>query len=79
MTCAWAVLAVAIILMQNKGTTLSSLLVVLCAAVFLPFCIFGLQPAVQWLVHQTSDGESVSNLHICTILTGAMLVASSSC
>lgn len=72
MTCAWAVLAVAIILKQNKGTTLSSLLVVLCAAVFLAFCIFGLRPAVQWLVRQTQEGESVSDLHICTILTGAM-------
>lgn len=70
--CAWAVLAVAIALVQNKGTTLSSLLLVLCTAVFLAFCIFGLQPAVQWLVRQTPEGESVSDLHICIILTGVM-------
>ncbi|KAG9443398.1 hypothetical protein H6P81_014738 [Aristolochia fimbriata] len=70
--CAWVLLAVAIAMAENSGT-IASLWVILSGGVFVLFCLFAVRPAIVWLVRRTPDGETVSELYLCVILTGVMV------
>ncbi|XP_068669010.1 cation/H(+) antiporter 15-like [Aristolochia californica] len=70
--CAWILLAVAIAMAENSST-IASLWVILSGTGFVLFCLFAVRPAVMWLVRRTPDGETVSELYLCIILTGVMV------
>lgn len=70
---AWILLALAIALAENHTTSLASLWVILSSAAFVAFCVLIVRPVVSWMVRRTPEGESVSEFHICIILTGVML------
>ncbi|XP_061343734.1 cation/H(+) antiporter 15-like [Gastrolobium bilobum] len=71
--CAWILLALAIALADNETTSLASLWVVLSSAVFVAFCVYAVRPAALWIVKNTPEGESFSELYICLILAGVMI------
>ncbi|XP_068640540.1 cation/H(+) antiporter 15-like [Aristolochia californica] len=70
--CAWILLALAIAMAENSSTV-SSLWVILSGSGFVLFCLFVVRPGVMWLVRRTPDGETVSELYLCVILTGVMV------
>ncbi|KAI3893399.1 hypothetical protein MKW92_051894 [Papaver armeniacum] len=47
--------------------------VVILSSAFVSFCIFVVRPGIGWLIRKTPEGETVSDFHICLILTGVML------
>ncbi|KAI3903921.1 hypothetical protein MKW92_047364 [Papaver armeniacum] len=47
--------------------------VVILSTAFVSFCIFVVRPGIGWLIRKTPEGETVSDFHICLILTGVML------
>ncbi|KGN53373.1 cation/H(+) antiporter 18 [Cucumis sativus] len=66
---AWILLALAIALSGTGRSPLVSLWVFLCGAGFVLFCFFALPPVFQWISRRCSDGEPVSELYICAILS----------
>ncbi|KAI3935134.1 hypothetical protein MKX01_031401 [Papaver californicum] len=83
---AWILLALGIALAEcrnevDHNTTTKALQnthfplywVVVLSTMFVGFCIFVLRPGVGWLIRRTPEGETVSDFHICLILTGVML------
>ncbi|MCL7038829.1 hypothetical protein MKW94_013142 [Papaver nudicaule] len=74
-TLAWIILAVGIAITQNEHhhvPTIGALYVILSSVVFVGFCVFIIRPGIEWIIRNTPEGESVSDLYICLILTGVM-------
>lgn len=71
--CAWALLALAIALSENKTMTLASIWVLVSSIAFVGFCVFVMRPSISWLIRRTPEGESISDFHVCLILTGVMI------
>ncbi|XP_038878000.1 cation/H(+) antiporter 18-like [Benincasa hispida] len=66
---AWILLALAIALSGTGRSPLVSLWVFLCGSAFVLFCFFTLPPIFRWISRHCSDGEPVSELYICAILS----------
>ncbi|KAL1559743.1 Cation/H(+) antiporter 15 [Salvia divinorum] len=73
--CAWILLAVAVALASKEATSLASLWVILSSVVFVAFCVYVVRPIISWIIQRTPEGESVSEVYICLILTGVMISA----
>ncbi|KAL0547030.1 hypothetical protein IC582_016952 [Cucumis melo] len=66
---AWILLALAIALSGTGRSPLVSLWVFLCGAAFVLISFFTFPPIFQWISRRCSDGEPVSELYICAILS----------
>ncbi|KAL8152086.1 hypothetical protein V2J09_021894 [Rumex salicifolius] len=71
--CAWILLAIAIALAGSGSNYLTSLWIVLSSVAFVLICIFGVRPAIMWMIQRTPEGENFSDFYICVILTGVMV------
>ncbi|KAL7111381.1 hypothetical protein ACP275_05G083300 [Erythranthe tilingii] len=71
--CAWILLAIAMAIAENESLSLSSLWVVLSTGAFVLFCYYVMRPLVCWIVRRTPEGQLISEVYICLILTGVMI------
>lgn len=71
--CGWILLAIAIAIAENESLSLFSLWVVLFNAAFVLFCFYVIRPLILWAVQRTPEGEVISDVYLCLILTGVMI------
>lgn len=69
---AWILLALAVALSGTGRSPLVSLWVFLCGFAFVLFCFFTLPPIFGWISRHCSNGEPVSELYICAILSSVL-------
>ena len=72
---AWILLALAVALSGDGSSPLTSLWVFLAGCGFVLFCIFAVQPGMQWLAKRCPEGEPVKEHYVCLTL-GVVLAAS---
>ncbi|CAN4097768.1 unnamed protein product [Withania somnifera] len=70
---AWILLAFAIAFTENKKMALASVWVLLSSAAFVVFCVIIVRPLIEWLIKRNPEGESISEISICIILTGVLI------
>ncbi|MCL7050093.1 hypothetical protein MKW94_013949 [Papaver nudicaule] len=56
---------------QNPHLSVSWIMIL--STIFVSFCIFVLRPGIGWIIRRMPEGESVSDFHICLILSGVLL------
>ncbi|KAK4400397.1 Cation/H(+) antiporter 15 [Sesamum angolense] len=71
--CAWILLAVALAIAENEYWSLNSLLVITGTTAYVVFCVYVVRPLVLWVIQRTPEGEPVSEVCICLILSGVMI------
>ncbi|KAL5698422.1 Cation/H(+) antiporter 15 [Ranunculus cassubicifolius] len=71
--CAWIILAIAIALADKATAPWASFGVIGSSVIFVLVCVFIVRPAIGWIIRRTPEGENVSDVYICLILTGVMI------
>ncbi|KAL8132994.1 hypothetical protein AgCh_008457 [Apium graveolens] len=72
-TFSWLAVIIFLVVAKNNSVDANPIGLIVCSVAFILFCIFGIRPALWFLIRRTPEGESFSELSICFILAGVML------